>query len=305
MLESSGMESNSVAVRVPTTSANLGPGFDCLGMALALTADVRLEARERGLETSKATIENLVVEGARSLYKAAGRKSPPGLAVRWQGEIPIGRGLGASATARAAGLVAANALCRADLSREDLLTLGAELEGHADNMAPALFGGLQVVVRVGDGYLHQPLPLPEGLKVVLFVPDFVMPTRESRRLLPKKLSREDAVYNIGRAALLIAALSQRRLDVLDEAMRDRLHQPARGQLLTGMDAIMNEAREAGALAAYLSGGGSTIAALATEHEEVIARAMSRAARAHGHSGTTIVTEPSLEGAAIISEDGSS
>jgi homoserine kinase len=298
MLESSAMGSDRVTVRVPATSANLGSGFDCLGMALTLTAEVTLRLSEKGAKSSKEGIERLVLEGARSLYKAAGHRSPPGLAIGWEGDIPIGRGLGVSATARAAGLVAANELSGAGLPAEQLLALGAELEGHADNMAPALFGGLQVVVRTGEGYLHEEALLPEGLKLVLFVPDFVMPTRESRRLLPAKVSREDAVYNIGRAALLIAALSQGRLGALDEATQDRLHQPARGQLFPAMSAIMQEARQAGALAAYLSGGGSTIAALSTEHEEEIARAMSRAAGVHGHNGRTIVTEPSPEGATI-------
>lgn len=305
MLESSRMDSNNVTVRVPATSANLGSGFDCLGMALTLAAKVTLDAREQRAESSEDALERLVLEGARSLYRAAGRTPPSGLTIRWHGEIPIARGLGASATARAAGLVGANALSGAGLPLDHLLALGAELEGHADNMAPALFGGLQVVVRSGDRYLHERVPLPESLKLVLFVPDFAMPTRESRRLLPKKVSREDAVYNVGRAALLIAALSQGRLHALDEATQDRLHQPARGQLFSAMSAIMQEAREAGALAAYLSGGGSTIAALATEHEEEIARAMSQAAGAHGHTGSTIVTEPSSEGATIISEGGSS
>lgn len=301
VLESSEMSSARVRVRVPATSANLGSGFDCLGMALALTAEVTLEPRDEPLKDPGDPLERLILAAARRAYQAAGRTPPKGLLVCWEGDIPVARGLGVSAAGRAAGLVAANALCGEPLSLDDLLAIGAHLEGHADNMAPALFGGLRVVVQAGEGYLHQQVPLPEELKVVLFVPDFIMPTEESRQVLPRQVSREDAVHNIGRAALLIAALSQGRLDLLDAATQDRLHQPARGQIFAAMDAIMGAAHEAGALAAYLSGGGSTVAALTTEREEDIARAMSDAALARGHTGRTIVTQPSPEGTIVISE----
>jgi homoserine kinase len=298
------MSSARVRVRVPATSANLGPGFDCLGMALSLTAEVTLESRDEPLEDPRDPLARLILTAARNAYQAAGRTPPMGLSVRWEGDIPVARGLGVSAAGRAAGVVGANALCGEPLSLDDLLAIGARLEGHADNMAPALFGGLRVVVQAGESYLHQQIPLPEELKVVLFVPDFIMPTDESRRRLPPRVSRQDAVHNIGRAALLIAALSQGRLDLLAAATQDRLHQPARGQIFTAMDAIMGAAHEAGALAAYLSGGGSAIAALTTEREEDIARAMSDAALVCGHTGRTIVTQPSPEGAIISEGDAS-
>ena len=180
------------------------------------------------------------------------------------GDIPIGRGLGASAAARAAGIVGANAIMGGPLNDDQMLTLGANLEGHADNMAPALFGGLRVVVRDGDGYRHIAAPIAPGLKVVLFIPDFDMPTGESRKLLPQTLSKDDAVHNIGRAALLVAALGRGEWDALDLATQDRIHQPARAQIFKAMPEIFAAAKDAGALCAYLSGGGSTIAAFATD-----------------------------------------
>ena len=179
----------------------------------------------------------------------------------------MARGLGASAVARAAGLLGANALLGEPLDREAILALGTELEGHADNMAAVLFGGLQVVVLDGDAVVHAGLAAPAGLKAVLFVPDVEMPTDESRRALPKELSREDAVYNIGRAALLVAALADGRLELLDVATRDRLHQPARAKIFPAMEPVFQAARQAGALAVFLSGGGSTILALASRDEE--------------------------------------
>ena len=294
-----------VTVRVPASSANLGPGFDCLGMALAITSDVTVAigpaARPPG------PMAAMAASAVRAAYRAARRPEPAELSVSWRGEpsassgqaLPVARGLGASAAARAGGLVAANALLGGPLSDDELLALGAELEGHADNMAPALFGGLQIVVRDARRWERLAVPLAAGLKVVLFVPDFEMPTQESRRRLPHKLDREDAVFNVGRAALLVAALAQGRWDLLDSATQDRLHQPTRAEIFPPMVEIFAAAKEAGAHAAYLSGGGSTIAALATEHEERIARLMQQAAIAHGYSGSTIITEPSAQGARIV------
>ncbi len=292
-----------VTVRVPATSANLGPGFDCLGLALALTTDVTISPEP----IDNAAPHPMVVAAAKAAYRAAGRPEPGELFVAWDGsistggagDVPVGRGLGASAALRVAGLAGANALMDDPLTLDDLLALGADLEGHADNVAPALFGGLQVAVRDADRWLRLAVPLPAGLRVVLFVPDFSMPTQESRRKLPQKLSREDAVFNVGRAALLVGALAQGRWELLDAATQDRLHQPARAKIFPALYDIFAAARDAGAHAAYLSGAGSTVAALATEHEERIARLMQQAAIARGYSGRTLITEPSVEGAQIV------
>ncbi len=188
------------------------------------------------------------------------------------------------------------------LTADQMLVLGAGLEGHADNMAPALFGGLRVVVRDGDGYRHIAAALAPGLRVVLFVPDFEMPTGESRKLLPVTLSKDDAVHNIGRAALLVAALARGEWDALDLATQDRLHQPARAKIFPAMPDIFAAAKDAGALCAYLSGGGSTIAAFAIEHEDGIAVAMKDAASARGYGGHAVVTAPSDAGAVVVATE---
>ena len=283
-----------VTVRVPATSANLGSGFDCLGLALALTADVTIALGPA--PAAAGPLETMTASAVRAAYRAAGRGEPGELSVSWDGSLPVARGLGASAAARAGGLVAANTLLGGPLSEDQLLAVGTALETHPDNMAPALFGGLQIVVRDGDAVRRLAVPLPPGLKVVLLVPDVEMSTQESRRKLPQKLSREDAVFNVGRAALLVGALAQGRWDLLDAATQDRLHQPARAELFPPLLEIFAAAKEAGAHAAYLSGGGSSVAALATEHEERIARLMLQAAIARGYSGSTIITEPSAQGA---------
>jgi len=295
------MPAKRISVRAPATTANLGPGFDCLGMALDLWAEVVVTASEEALPPAGPPLGEMTVKAVKRLFSHVGRQSPAGLTADCTQQIPVARGLGASAVARAAGLLAANALLGEPLEREEMLALGAELEGHADNMAPVLFGGLQVAVREGDSVFHAGLPAPEGLKAVLFVPDMEMPTQESRQVLPAFLSREDAVYNIGHAALLVAALASGRVDLLDVATRDRLHQPARAKLFPAMETLFRAARQAGALGVFLSGGGSTVLALASRNEEAIAQAMAEAAAGEGTSGHTIVTAPSDAGAQVVEE----
>jgi homoserine kinase len=286
----------SVTVRVPATSANLGPGFDCLGLALDLWA--RITVSTDGKDTEDEPMAHMALQAARRVFEKAGAPADE-LSARYEGDIPIARGLGASAVARAGGLLAASSLAGDALDREELLAIGTDLEGHADNVAPAIFGGLQVSVVEDGRVLHTAAPLPEGLHAVLFVPELRMPTRESRRLLPKSLSREDAVHNAARAALLVAAMARGRFDLLDAATHDRLHQPARSQLFPAMYAIFDAARAAGAHCAYLSGGGSTICALATANQQGIASAMLEVARTRETPGKTIITRPTTQGAEIV------
>ncbi|MBI2912630.1 MAG: homoserine kinase [Chloroflexi bacterium] len=294
------MPPTSLTVRVPATSANLGAGFDCLGLALDLWGSVTVTDGPQPPQGDR-PLEGMALAAARRLWDEIGQRAPQGLSARYEGAIPVARGLGASAVARVGGLMAASALAGDPLDREALLTLAAELEGHADNAAPALFGGLQVTVREDQQVVHAGVPLPPGLRAVLFVPELRMPTQESRRLLPRSLSREDAVHNIGRAALLVAALGQGRFDLLDAATQDRLHQHARSQLFPAMYAIFDAAKQAGAHCAYLSGGGSTICALASGGEQAIARAMAEAASSREVPGETIIAALSERGAEIVEE----
>jgi homoserine kinase len=198
-------------------------------------------------------------------------------------------------------MLAAEALCDAYLQDHELLALGTELEGHADNIAACLFGGLQVVARSGMKVYRAGLPVPADYRAILFIPELEMSTDAGRGLLPTELSRDDAVFNISRAALLVAALVEGYSDLLWEATQDRLHQPARTQLLPQMPVVFAAAREAGALCAFLSGGGSTILAIARSDEERIASAMRRAALESGLAGETLITALSNQGAAAIDQ----
>ncbi|MGH2598066.1 MAG: homoserine kinase [Dehalococcoidia bacterium] len=291
----------SVTVRVPATSANLGPGFDSLGLALNLYGEVTVTWTDRPARFPENRGEQIALGAAQAVYQHAGRPRPNGLRVSLGGDLPVGRGLGASAVLRVGAVLGANVVLGEPFDQEAVLRIAAELEGHADNAAPALLGGFQVVVWSGERIAHVGVPLPDGLRCVLFVPDLEMPTGESRKLLPGTLERRDAVHNIGRAALLVAAMATGRLDVLDLATQDTLHQPARSALFPAMFDIFAAAREAGALAAYLSGGGSSIMALATKNEATIGEAMSVRARRAGVDGRVIITHPSARGAHVVEQ----
>ena len=295
------MPQRSALVRAPATSANLGPGFDSLGVALDWTANFRVTIDDTPLPRPAGPVEAMTASAALSLYRRAAVEPPAGLGAEYVGDIPVGRGLGLSAAARVAGLVAANALMEGGHSPETLLSLAAKLEGHADNAAPAMLGGLCIVLFDDDELQHLRIEPPDDLRLALLIPEFSMPTEESRRRLPTQLTKNQAVHNIGRAAMLVAAIGERRYDLLHPATEDVLHQPTRAQLFPPMYPIFQAARDAGALGVYLSGGGSTIAAFGTDGLEEIAVAMREAAAAHGHQSETRICTTSRQGAELLTD----
>ncbi|HEY3068312.1 MAG TPA: homoserine kinase [Methylomirabilota bacterium] len=272
-----------VHVRVPATSANLGPGFDSLGLALGLYNEVTAAEGDgvtvaiegEGAGRFATNGKNVVARGVRLAYEAAGRPFK-GCTLRCTNRIPGARGLGSSAAAWVSGLVAGNALLGAPLSTPALLTLAARAEGHPDNVAAALLGGLTVSAVGPDGACAVLLPALPALRWVVLIPDVTSATAEARAVLPATVKREDAVFNVQRVALLLAALHANRADVLPIALEDRLHQPYRARLFPWMADVMAAARAAGALGCVLSGAGPAILAVATDGAPGIARAMERA-----------------------------
>jgi homoserine kinase len=286
-----------VRVSVPATSANLGSGFDALGVALELRGQVEVSLVSQ-TSAPPDPGQAMAIEAAEAVFNDLGLP-PPRLAVTIDSEIPVARGLGASAMVRVGAAMAAAVLAGAPPGDDRLLSLVAGLEQHADNAAPALLGGLQVVVWDGGGVEHVRVPLPAGLQAVIFVPEFEMSTDESRKLLPATLSRADAVHNASRAALLVGAMAAGRLDLLRTATDDRLHQPARSQLFPAMYPLFEAAVAAGALCAYLSGGGSAILAMAASHADRIAAALMETARRHGVAGSLLTEQFSERGADVV------
>jgi homoserine kinase len=282
---------------VPATSANLGPGFDALGVALDWRSELTFEERDTPPEIAE-PVAGMAASAARELLREAGLDALH-LGVTYEGDQPIGRGLGMSASARAAGLVAAAQLLEAPPSVEDLIPLAVQLEGHADNIVPALLGGLRICVEHNGEIVQTAVPLPDELKLALIIPDFSMPTNESRKRLPERLTRSQTVHNVSRAALLLAAIQRREWDLLAVATEDVIHQPARSTLFPAMYPIFEAALEAGAHGVYLSGGGSTIAAFVTDDGASVATAMRDSARTHGLEAVSRVVALSADGVQVL------
>ena len=261
-----------ITLRVPATTANLGPGFDSFGCALTLYNVYTFERRESGLEITGCPAEfcnreNLSVRAYDRVTRALGLPED-GLALRVRAEIPVCRGLGSSSAMLAAGALAANALHGSPLSRTELLTLCTELEGHPDNLAPTIFGGLTASMMDGKTPVTARFSLSERLHFVALVPDFPLSTRLARSVLPKTVPFADAVFNVSHAALLLRALETADAPLLRLALDDRLHQPYRRMLIPGCDAVQELAARFGAFC--ISGAGPTCLCI-TDSGEAAAR----------------------------------
>ncbi len=284
----------SIDVRVPATSANLGPGFDVLGLALGLYNEIVYDEADgvtvaiegEGVGRLDTGAANVVARAARMAYEAAGRRFP-GAAIRCLNRIPPARGLGSSAAAWVGGLVAANAMLGSPLDRDALLALACRAEGHPDNVAAALLGGLTVSCVSGESVAAVSLRVPADLLWVVLVPKPESSTREARAVLPETVTRADAVFNLQRMGLLLAALASGRVDVLGVAMDDRLHQPQRQALFPWMDAVRRAALEAGALGCVLSGAGPSVLAAVRGATQPVARAMEQALTSVGVAGRAL------------------
>lgn len=294
-----------VSVRVPATSANLGPGFDALGLALSLHNDVVAAPADgvtvciegEGVGALPTDEDNIVARGVRLAFDEAGRLFA-GCALTCINRIPTARGLGSSAAAWVGGLVAGNALLGSPLSREVLLRLAAQAEGHPDNVAAALLGGLTVSCSAGGGTLALALPVPANLRWVVLVPDVSSSTAAARAVLPHSVPRADAVFNVQRVALLLAALQAGRTEPLAAALDDRLHQPYREKLFPWMPRVMAAARSAGAFGCVLSGAGPSLLAVVTGSADAVARSMEQALAEAGLGGQAAVLDVDVAGATV-------
>jgi homoserine kinase len=297
-----------VTVAVPASTSNLGPGFDCLGMALALHNRVTMAPRKEGLQVtirgegqgSLATdSSNLVVRAAKRLFKEAGG-DPGGLQIFQRNEIPVGSGLGSSAAAVLGGLLGANALAGKPLGRPELLSLAAEMEGHPDNAVPALYGGLTLVIQDGQQLIVEPIDVP-AMKVVVVLPDYILSTAAARAALPERVLIEDAIFNASRLAALVRALAAGDYERLQVATQDRLHQPYRLPLIPGMPAAFEAATAAGASAVALSGAGPSVVAFGRERHEEIGRAVGAAFAAAGLDSRSWMLPIESRGARVIDD----
>jgi homoserine kinase len=270
-----------ITVRVPASTANLGPAFDCLGLALDLWNETSFELSDsklsieisgEGRDTLPHNNRNLILRSFARVYQEAGKIPPTGVAVVAKQEIPLSSGLGSSAAACLTGLLGANALLETPLSREDVLQIGAEIEGHADNLAAALYGGLVLVIQEENKFSAQKLECAPLIAVVI-LPEIKLSTRDARKALPAEVSMKDAVFNIGRSIQIVEAMRAGDIPVVAAAMEDRLHQPHRLPLIPGAALALEAAHKAGAAAALSGAGPSVIAFIEEGREKAVTEAM--------------------------------
>ncbi len=301
----------SVHVSVPATTANLGPGFDALGLALGLWNEAEFTSRADGRIIVKAQGEgagslptdqhNAIAAAALTVFSQAGQV-PPGMQINCLNRIPLGSGLGSSAAAVLTGMLGANALLGSPFNSDQILAWAIQAEGHPDNVAPALLGGLVVSITEGERVLaHKLTPRADrpAMFITLILPEIDFPTHQARAALPSQVAHKAAVFNIGRAVLTCEALLTGNLDLLGVAMEDQLHQPFRLPLIPGAQAALAIARQAGACAAALSGAGPSLVAFLAKENPAIGQSMAGAFQAAGVSARIFHLRPSEAGAQVI------
>jgi homoserine kinase len=311
-----------IVVEVPATIANLGAGYDCLGLAIdqSLRVELSVEHRPGNTDTELEVVGegdgeigpdrgNRFVEALEAGLRqhGVGYRAGDAWRIRMTNEIPLARGLGSSGAATVAGLLAADALATAAgagpaAQRNALLVAATEIEGHPDNIAPALLGGLVASCAISGQVAAYRFDVPDALRVVLFVPELRLPTAEMRRVLPDEVPRADAVANLARVAVGVAGIAQGDWSVLDELTQDRLHEPYRAAAYPLLPVLIAAARAAGAVGACLAGAGSTIAAFtlgSDADEDRIGAALAAVAAEHHFAGAVRVVRAFNDGARVL------
>lgn len=304
-----------VVVRTPATSANIGPGFDSLGIALGLCDEFTFDRLESGPsraitmdQDGKPSVQNLPTDESNlavvafDTFYSANHMPAPSVAVTCVNRIPIARGLGSSAAAIVAGVLAAEAMMGLEPDMQRRLNMAARIEGHPDNTAACLLGGVVAASLVATSVLWANVPLAAPLGAVVAVPDMIVSTRIARNVLPGNVLHSDAVFNVSRVALLVASLASGDYSNLRYATEDRLHQPYRASLAPGMADAIRAALEAGALGAYVSGAGPAIMAFQAQGADTapVAKAMADAFARSRVQASILHLTAAAEGAQIVS-----
>jgi homoserine kinase len=309
------LDGRRVAVEAPASSANLGAGYDCLGVALAMTNRIEVEVRGWSRGEIELTVDgegsdelagdrdNRFVQGLEAALEAARGPLPDGVGwrIEMQNQVPLARGLGSSAAATVAGVVAANALLGGVLDVPSQLRIATAVEGHPDNAAAVLLGGFVVSSMTPEGVEAIRFDIPRDLRAVLFIPDLRLTTQAMRDALPGKVPLADAVANLGAVAVGVAGLAAGRTDLLRVLTVDRIHEPYRARAFPQLPRLVAAARDAGALGACLSGAGSTIIAFADSMADItrIEAGFMAVAADSDLTGRIAVVEPRNTGAKVL------
>jgi len=293
-------------IRVPATSGNLGPGFDTIGMAFELYNYIYFDFIPKGLEIEisgegvneiSREEDNIVYQAALKVFEKVNFQ-PEGIKIILENNIPITRGLGSSASIIVGGMVGANEISGRHLSDNEILKMAVDMEGHPDNVAPALFGGITAAVNGLKSVDYIKIFPPKDLHAIVAIPDFQLSTKVARQVIPTMIDRSDAVFNIGRTSLMIGALLKGDLTLFGKMMEDRLHQPYRMSLIPGMRDVFNDAKKAGAISVAISGAGPTLIAFVVGDGEKVAKAMSEAFSKHKIDSQTLDLHPDNNGVII-------
>lgn len=300
---------NPITVSVPATTANLGVGFDCLGAALtmanefqltAIKGDQRLQITVEGDEADRVSTDesNLIYQSFLKLYQYL-EQTPPNVAIHIKLHVPLSRGLGSSATAIVGGLLGANTLAGNPCSQTEIRDLAIAIEGHPDNVVPALLGSCQLSVGAKGNWHISSIPWHQDLIPIVGIPDFELSTEEARKVLPLTISRQDAIFNIARMGLLLRALETNNSEWLSAALEDKLHQPYRQQLIPGYTEVKVAAIAAGAYGMVISGAGPTLLALTnSDRADAVIQAMSSSWSAVGIKAQVRQLSLALQGATV-------
>jgi len=296
-----------IKVTVPATSANLGPGFDTLGMALNIFLTVKVAATsEKGYtefigegkeELSNNIDNNLILMAAKKIFDYVHLEMPE-LIVQVENQIPLGKGLGSSAAAIVAGILIANEMLNKSIDQEQLINLAVEMEGHADNIVPAMVGGLTTVMLNQGNVIFHKFDVPQELELVVAVPDFSLPTKQARSVLPASVSQERLIMSLQQTSYLLAGLVKKEFKHLNLAMNDMIFQPLRKQFIPGFDKVIEDAQSAGALGVALSGAGPSVIALTHGKSYEVGVAMQQAFAANGVECKILTSRPCNYGAYV-------
>ncbi|MFI3325372.1 MAG: homoserine kinase [Clostridia bacterium] len=296
-----------IRIDVPATSANLGAGFDSLGIALNKYNKVWMEEADvidiASTDNTKIPTDenNLICWAAKYLYDLCG-KNFPGIKIRQENNIPMARGLGSSSACIVAGILGANRLLGSPFSQTELLNIAAKIEGHPDNTSPAISGGLVASAMEGERVYSVSVPVSEKIAFAVFTPDFELKTEKARGVLPDKYSREDAVYNLSRSGLMTASLFSGNLENLRVAVQDRIHQPYRSALIENLDTVFRMSYELGSLGTYVSGAGPTIISMIDASDKMFGENMATHLQKKGINNWTVeILHADPIGARIIIE----
>ena len=294
-------------LRVPASSANLGSGFDSIGACLDIWNEIKfcegdfsISNKGYGAKSFSTDKKNLIYKSYLQANQILG-KSEKEISINCSNNIPISGGLGSSSAAIISGIMIAYAINNIDINKDDIFQISASMEGHPDNVGPAIFGGITIGYNDDNDWYISPVKYSKNLKIISFVSDQKILTKESRKGLPDGISREDSVYNISRSALLINSLSNNNFDDFKYAFQDKVHEQYRTPQIKGFSTISNAAISAGALATYLSGSGPTISAISESKELTINYEMLDAANKLGINGEGIICKISESGVQLIDE----